>query len=373
MKNFSARGWQNGFMAVLFLVLLLLFPKQSMAGVAKGLASCAGQIIPALFPFFIVSSLIIHSQLADFLGFALLPITRWGFGIKSPRAATALLISWLGGFAVAASTIGQLYAQGDITKRQAHLLLVSGVGSSIGFVVNTVGVLLLGSAPLGGVLYVSLLCANVCSGLIARLILPQDDTVSASPAPTQPQPQPDDFSFVDAMQSAVKSTLIVCGYVVFFQFFSSALFALVPVGATAQFFINSLLEVTTGCITAQNLGSAWTLFGCCFALSALSLSVFLQVRALLPNWLSLAPLATVRPLHLGFSFLFLRLFVRFLPLEAAQVFNNLNGRVILQTRTGIDTALVLFLLCCVVLCAPTFTSRRQTAIIKKEKRCNHVS
>lgn len=364
MRKFQWKKYIGGFAGVFFLFLILLFPQQSIAGISRGLACCAKQVIPALFPFFIVSSLIIASPLARWLGLLLWPITRFVFGIKSPRAATALLISWLGGFAVAASTISELYKQGEVNRREAQILLVSGVGSGPAFVINTVGLLMLGNAQLGVCLYASLLCANVCGGFVLRFCLGGADP-AFEPKQTTGGGQP--VSFVEAVQKAAHSMLLVCGFVVFFQFLCSALFAVAPFSGTVRFFISAILEVTAGCSAAAALGAKWGFVACCFALSVQSLSVLLQVRALLCSELSILPLFAVRPLHLMFSFVWVRLWVRFLPQTATAVLSSLNGQLIVQNRTQLDTAFILFLLCCVVLSTSTFTSKKQSSIIRQKK------
>lgn len=172
MKICAPRRLFGGFAAIAFLGLILAFPSQSARGISDGLGCCALQVIPALFPFFVVANLLIASPLANGLGALVWPFTRFGLGIKGQKAATALLVSWLGGFAVAAGTVSQLYRQGQLSRRQAQLLLVCGVGSGPAFILNTVGLLMLGSTRLGACLFAALLCANLCTGIAMRFALP---------------------------------------------------------------------------------------------------------------------------------------------------------------------------------------------------------
>lgn len=349
MKRFDGKKLCLGVAALGILFLLARWPGQSAQGVLAGLESCALQVIPALFPFFVVTGLILESPLAEWLGLLLYPLTRWGLGIRQKRASTVLLLCWLGGFAVAAAAISQFYRQGGLKQRQAMLLLVCGVGSGPAFVVNTVGLLMLGSAPIGVCLLAAMLAANVCTALLFRIILGLLPNRYSACAPTVNEiPKGNkQTGFVGAIQNAVQSMLVVCGFVVFFRFLCQTVAQAFNLGDTGFFVLCAGLEVTSGCAAGAAL-PGWAALACCTALSVQSLSVFLQVRALLCPELSLWPLVAVRPLHLGFSLLFFRLFVHHLP-GVAEVVSTLAPQVICRTRTAPDAALVLFALCCLVL------------------------
>lgn len=358
MKKFDGKGFCLGAAALGILCLLACLPGPSARGVLAGLKSCAFQVIPALFPFFVVTGLILESPLAEWLGLALYPVTRLGLGIRQRRAATVLLLCWLGGFAVAASAISRSYRQGELDRRQAILLLVCGVGSGPAFVVNTVGLLMLGSAPLGVCLLGAMLAANVCTALAFRFLLAlRPESVapcsfrSSAPA-TANQPA----GLVGAIQSAVHSMLIVCGFVVFFRFLCETAAQALSLDAARFYALCAGLEVTSGCAAGAAL-PGYAALACCAALSVQSLSVFLQVRALLCPELPLWPLAAARPLHLGLSLCFFRLFLRWLP-GTADVISTLAPRVICRTHTAPDAALVLFVFCCLVLFRLERGSRR---------------
>ncbi|WP_270912598.1 hypothetical protein [Allofournierella sp. CML151] len=348
MKKLDGKALARGTAALGILCLLICLPEASARGVAAGLKSCTLQVIPALFPFFVVTGLILGSPLAGWLGLGLLPVTRLGLGIRQRRAATVLLLCWLGGFAVAASAISCAYRQGELDRRQAMLLTVCGVGSGPAFVVNTVGLLMLGSAPVGICLLGAMLAANVCTALAFRLLLSlRLPSADAAPGPHSAVPPRPDAGLVEAVQNATRSMLTVCGFVVFFRFLcEAAAQALSLPGATA-YLLCAGLEVTSGCAAGAALPGRAAL-ACCAALSVQSLSVFLQVRALLCAELPLWPLAVTRPIHLGFSLLFLRLLLGWLP-GTVQALSTLAPRVICRTRTAPDAALVLFALCCLML------------------------
>ena len=367
MKKLDGKGLALDAAALGILFLLTCLPGPSAKGVLDGLKSCVFQVIPALFPFFVVTGLILESPLAEWLGLALYPVTRLGLGIRQRRAATVLLLCWLGGFAVAASVISQAYRQGALERRQAMLLLVCGVGSSPAFVVNTVGLLMLGSAPLGVCLLGAMLAANVCTALVFRLVLAlRLEKASPAPSGTNAPAAGEAAGLVGSIQNAVHSMLIVCGFVVFFRFLCEAAAQALSLDAAGFYVLCAGLEVTSGCAAGAAL-PGYAALACCAALSVQSLSVFLQVRALLCPELPLWPLAAARPLHLALSLCFFRLFLHWLP-GAADVISTLAPRVICRTRTAPDAALVLFAFCCLVLFRLERSARRMQQGVKQQSR-----
>lgn len=356
-----------GAAALLLLVLFACMPAQAAAGVQNGLVCCAQRVLPALFPFFVVSNLLLSTRSAELLGLLLYPYTRFCLGIRDKQAATALLLSWLGGFAVAASSISQIYTEGRINKREASVLLVCGVGSSPAFVVNTVGLLMLRSTRLGVCLFFALLCSNLVCGILTAAVMrknpmqPQQlcDSVPALSATSK-------YGLVTAVGAAVRSSLTVCGFVVFFSGLSHCIQSLLPDSAELYFLVSAVLEVTGGCLSGCALSHTAAPFACCLALSVLSLSVFLQVRALLSPELSLRSLIISRPIHLMLTFLLFKFFLSVIP-ASQEVISTLQGRIITQSRSAPDAALILFLLCCAVL---FFTSNQRWSIIDCKKSRN---
>lgn len=351
-----------GLTGLLLLLLLAFFPNQSAQGISSGLSLCGSRVIPALFPFLVVSNLLLSSPAAHCLGFFVQPYTRFALGIRSKDAACALFLSWMGGFAVSASVISQLYEQGRISRREACTLLCCGTGSSPAFVINTVGLLMLHNLQMGICIFAALMLSNLLCGIVAALIcrkLPSD-FLHADVSDTQLRTA----GLVEAVKSAVQSMLTICGFVIFFSGISACIEPLLPQSSVFNFTVRSFLEVTGGCLCGAEFQRMAAPFACCFALSILSLSVFLQIRALLSQQIPLSPLILVRPLHLLLSLGFLRLILRLVP-GVASVVSTFSGTVIPQNRLAPDAAFVLF---CLTLTVLSFTSCKRWDIILPRKK-----
>ena len=149
-------------------VLVLAAPQAAKQGFASGTALCLDSVLPALFPFFVVCELLMAAPSPAVL---LRPLQRV-LGLESAETAQAVVLSWVGGYAVCARLAGQLYGAGKISRRDAVRLQILGCCSGPGFVIGCVGGLLLGNVRLGVVLYAAQIGANLMvAGVLAYLPL----------------------------------------------------------------------------------------------------------------------------------------------------------------------------------------------------------
>ena len=166
MNNGKNRQGLAAAAALAFGVLVLAVPEAAARGFAGGTALCLQSVLPALFPFFVVCELLTDAPPPAAL---LRPMQRV-LGLESAETARALLLSWVGGYAVCARLAGQLYGAGRITRRDAALLQVLGCCSGPGFVIGCVGGALLGNVRLGVVLYAAQIGANLGAGAVCQLL-----------------------------------------------------------------------------------------------------------------------------------------------------------------------------------------------------------
>lgn len=166
MNNGKNRQGLAAAAALAFGVLVLAVPEAATRGFAGGTALCLQSVLPALFPFFVVCELLTAAPPPAVL---LRPMQRV-LGLESAETARALLLSWVGGYAVCARLAGQLYGAGRITRRDAALLQVLGCCSGPGFVIGCVGGALLGNVRLGVVLYAAQIGANLGAGAVCQLL-----------------------------------------------------------------------------------------------------------------------------------------------------------------------------------------------------------
>ena len=317
-------------------ILPFAVPEVCAAALREGLTLCSGPLLLSLFPFLVVSRLLIQCPESDLLA---LPfrLAAWGIGIRTPCAARVLCIGFLGGFAPAASAAAQAVRTGQLTVEEADALLPACICSGPSFVVLTVGQSLLGSAELGVLLFASQITANYLTAALLNRFAGVRSVKPGSAAPASPAPLRLDEILADAAITYCK----LCGFILFFRMLAAGAGALLPAGAGTLCSI--LLEVCSGCDLASRTGR-WGSLLCCAALSVQGLSVLLQVRTICPPEMTLRPLYRARMLHLPLS---LALFYLLLPGGEADVFSTLPARVLLMPP---DCALLVFAVCCMAAC-----------------------
>ena len=154
--------------------LVFAAPQTCVEALQQGLALCGGPLLVSLFPFLVVSALIMRSGAGEVLGVLLWPVVRC-IGLRSRSAGSVLLIGLVGGFAPAAAATAEAVRSRKLTSQEASALLPACICSGPSFVILTVGEQLLGSRTAG----VCLFAAQVLAGwLTAALVLVSVDTAA---------------------------------------------------------------------------------------------------------------------------------------------------------------------------------------------------
>ena len=153
-------------LAMFTAVLVFAAPQRCADALHAGLVLCGGPLLVSLFPFLIVSALLMGCGAGPLLGFAFQPAARV-IGVRAKAAGSVLLIGFLGGFAPAAAAAAQAVRTGQLTPRQTSALLPACVCSGPSFVILTVGEQMLGSRALG----VRLFAAQLLAGYLTAAVL----------------------------------------------------------------------------------------------------------------------------------------------------------------------------------------------------------
>ena len=329
------------FLAVFGITAILMRPQTAVLGVLNGLKLCGSTIIPSLFPFLVLSRVLLNSSLASLPGFFLLPYTRL-LGICSKKASSALLLGMIGGYISGPAAVNDLVKAQEISPRQAEILLCCCVNAGPGFAVSAVGTVLLRSSIAGWTIFAALSLASLLTGVVMRLLL---CTSSASHSESL-TPKAGTLSLVEIVQNSVTATLMLCGFVTFFSFI---IFIAVPVNLDVfwRCFVSLGLEVSTACSFAAQSNLTGKIYLCCAALSVGGLSILLQMRAILSSCISLKPYILSRLIHLSFSLLSLKAILHFSPV----ILPAASETHFIALQMPVDAVLIVFVLLCLIFCA----------------------
>ena len=195
---------------------LVAAPGEAIAGAKDGLLLCFNVIVPSLFPFFVLSSLVVDLGLAAYLGRAMEGLMRPLFRVSGSCAA-AVALGFIGGYPVGARTALQLYQQGLCSKTEAERLLSFCNNSGPAFILGVVGAGIFGDSRVGLLLYLTHALASLLVGLLFRFYGGgrrdgRAHTAHSKPIQTVTLPA----AFTGAVARALQSTLGICAFVVFF-------------------------------------------------------------------------------------------------------------------------------------------------------------
>ncbi len=297
---------------------LILWPDQAMEAMRDGLQLCGNVILPSLFPFFVLSTLVIELGMSQYLGKLLEPIMAPVFRVNG-NCAAALALGFVGGYPVGARTAIQIYENGQCSRTEAERMLAFCNNSGPAFILGVVGTGVFGSGTAGLLLYLTHLLASLCVGILFRFYRASDQPRTRRTR--GPQFQAANFSkaFTGSITGALQSTLNICAFILFFTVFLrilayagilktfgqilSALLAPLGMNQTwAERLLTGLVEVSSGVSSLTDGTLSGRLSMAAFMLGWAGVSVHCQVLAFLgDSGLSVRTYVVGKILHGGIS------------------------------------------------------------------------
>lgn len=196
-----------------FGVGLLVWPEEAMAAGREGLALCANTIVPSLFPFFVLSSLVVGLGYAEGLGRVLGKFMGPLFGLNG-CCASALVLGLVGGYPVGAKTAAELVRQGLCSRQEGQRMLGFCSNAGPAFLVGVVGVGIFGSGKVGLMLWLVHILSALVTGVLLKLgggniaTPPRPNAAGKTLSPAR--------VFTDSVKSSVTALLQVCAFILLF-------------------------------------------------------------------------------------------------------------------------------------------------------------
>lgn len=276
---------------LLLCISILVFSSASAQGVKEGLNYCSDMLIPALFPFMILSTFIVKSGISTRLQNILKPVTKTLFGLPGSTGAI-ILLSMIGGYPIGARGINTLYEKGEINEIQAQQLLCFCISSGPAFLINVIGQGLYSSMKMGVIILLSQVIGTITVGIISKFFFKSDSNCKNI---NNKDTYDTDISsaLVDSCKDATSGIISLCSFVVLFSALISIIKQsgldkfitdlLITLGLPANYsasLLYSLLEVTGGSINAFNHGASveFLVFFLCFAGICVHFQIFSSVK-----------------------------------------------------------------------------------------------
>lgn len=207
-----------------FILCLVLFSSSNLASAKEGLILWANSVVPTLFPFFVATELLNHTNFIPMLGKYLNKFMRPIFKVPG-EGAYAFLMGLISGYPVGAKIVCHLREKGLCTKDEGERMLAFTNNSGPLFIVGTVGISLFNNQTIGIILLITHILACITVGILFGF-MKKEDKVKWDRYNVNTR-QKDDKTLGgilgESIKNAISTILMIGGFVVIFSIIISIL------------------------------------------------------------------------------------------------------------------------------------------------------
>lgn len=150
-----------------FTACLVIFSNTNLSAAKNGLVLWANSIVPSLFPFFVATELLSHTNFTYYLGKILNKFMKPIFNVRG-EGSFAFIMGIISGYPIGAKIAANFRQNGICTKEECERLLSFTNNSGPLFIIGTVGITMFGNSTIGILLLVTHLLASITVGFIFR-------------------------------------------------------------------------------------------------------------------------------------------------------------------------------------------------------------
>ena len=288
-----------GLAIFLAMIGLIAFPDDTVTAAKDGLSLCFNIIVPSLFPFFVLSALLVELGFARYLGRFLEKVMRPLFNV-SGECSLAFALGFIGGYPTGAKTAIAIYQKGLCTRTEAERLLSFCNNSGPSFILGVVGAGIFSSGKAGILLYLAHTAASLLVGIIFRFYGHGKSRPESGLQNTQIETVSLSAAFTKSVITSFTSIMNICAFVIFFSVTIKLLFLfdIIPglasflgsvtskVGGNAEkaeLLLTGLIEISSGVWTLRSAAATMKeqLVLAAFMLGWAGISVHCQVLSFL--------------------------------------------------------------------------------------------
>lgn len=155
------------FILILFTICLIIFSNTNLSSAKNGLILWANSIVPTLFPFFVATELLSHTNFTYYLGKLLNKFMEPLFNVRG-EGSFALIMGIISGYPMGAKIAANFRLNNICSKEECERLLSFTNNSGPLFIIGTVGITMFGNSTIGILLLISHLLASITVGIIFR-------------------------------------------------------------------------------------------------------------------------------------------------------------------------------------------------------------
>ena len=304
--------------------------------VVASVSLCVTSVLPTVFPFMIITSVIVSSGSAEIIGRPFAPLLKKIFGVSSCSTAP-ILLGLTAGFPIGALCSYKLYKKGDIDKEEAEYLLSFCSNSGISFIFGIMGGAVFGSIKAGVIIFLIQTVASVLCGVILR----RKDNVQSYINYSKYNISVSNV-IIDSVKSSVLNIAYICGYIIFFAVLTELVLSVLP--SYCRLPLKGVLELTGASYELINIPYKPAFIVACGLLSWSGVCVHMQVRSVVGE-LSLKPYFLGKIIHMAISMTLASL----IPIENyVNAYRESSFVSVNHTSYGLMFAAIIFIIYCCI-------------------------
>lgn len=267
----------------IFFVLLFVFSKDISSSIIFSISIWKDNLLPSLFPFFVMSDLLLAYGFVDIISFFLGSIMTKCFYLPKD-AAFAFFVSLFSGFPSGSKYVNDLLNAKKISIEDANYLIMFTHFANPFFIVTTIGLFLLSNVKAGYIILVSHILSNIIVAFIFRKkkVILNSDNNKESFSFSFP-----DKSFITILTNSIfksfKTLVNMLGIIMIFLMITTIIKKIIPLTGIANGLISGILEMTQGVKYISGLDISLPLKASILSMivSFSGLSVHFQVKSII--------------------------------------------------------------------------------------------
>lgn len=216
---------------ILIALCLILFSKSNLSAAKEGLYLWANNVVPSLFPFFVITELLSYTNVIHYIGKLFDKLMRPLFHVPG-ECAYAFFMGFISGYPTGGKVVSSMREQGLCTKDEGDRMLAFTNNSGPLFIVSCVGVSMFGDTKTGFILLITHILAAISVGIILSKLSTKNSKLSPDFSTKHIQKSNNLETITignlgkilgKSIQNAISTVLVIGGFVVTFSVFLSIL------------------------------------------------------------------------------------------------------------------------------------------------------
>lgn len=253
------------------MVLLIVDGQAALQSASEGITLCLRTVIPSLFPFLFLCSLITSSLWGEKIPWLQIFSNRLGI----PKGGDSLLLSaFLGGYPAGAQTIGTLFQEGKLNRQDAQRLLPLCNNAGPAFLFGMVAIRFPQLDMVAAMWLIQMLSVYFAAAFTAG-----SNAVSVSLVEKK-------TSVSETLDRSVRTMAVICGWIVLFQILTGFMdrWILWYFPREIRILIKGILELSSGCCVLDQIEApALRFLVCTVMLSFGGICVTMQTASVMGN------------------------------------------------------------------------------------------